>query len=106
MIDWKRLFNTYERLDDSKDIWAEYTDANLQQFMTSDFMQEFANDCSKALKEAGREDYDDYYAIKQEMSSVLEEFGYPSFSVMEDAYSEERQLKALQEFKEKYLSSK
>ena len=38
------------------------------------------------------------------MSSVLEEFGYPPFSALEDAYSEEQQLKMLLEFKEKYLS--
>ena len=104
MINWKQMFNAKERQDASEDEWSEYTDITLQKFMTSDFMQAFADDCSNAMKKSGRKDFDDYSAIKLEMSSVLEEFGYPPFSALEDAYSEEQQLKMLLEFKEKYLS--
>lgn len=106
MINWKQMFNAKERQNASEDEWAEYTDINLQKFMTSGFMEVFAKDCSNAIKESGRKGFDDYSAIKLEMSSVLEEFGYPPFSALEDAYSEEQQLKMLLEFKEKYLSSK
>ncbi len=106
MIDWIRLFKTYERLDASKDSWAEYNDANLQQFMMSDFMQEFANDCSEILKNSGREDYEDYFAVKLQMSSVLRDFDYLSLDAMEDVYSAEYQLEKLQEFREEYLNSK
>lgn len=108
MVNWKQMFNRNER-QDASDEWSEYIDPNLQEFMKSDFMQEFADDCSKSLKEAGREfynEYDEHLAIKHEMSSVLEKFGYPSFSVLEDAYSEKRQLELLQEFKKEYLNSK
>ena len=105
MVDWKQMFNRNER-QDASDEWAEYIDPNLQEFMTSDFMQEFADDCSKSLKEAGRTDYEDYSAIKLEMSSILEKFGYPPLRALEDAYSVKRQLEILQEFKEKYLNSK
>ena len=103
---WKEMFNKKERQDASKDEWAEYTESSLQEFMKSDFMQGFADDCSNALKEVGRKDFDDYSAIKLEMSSVLQEFGYPPLDAMEDGYSEKRQLEMLQEFKEKYLNSK
>ena len=106
MINWKQMLNKNERQDASKDAWAEYTEISLQEFMKSDFMQAFADDCSKSLKEAGRTDYEDYSAIKLEMSSILEEFGYPPLRALEDAYSEKRQLEILQEFKEKYLNSK
>ena len=90
MINWKQMFNAKERQNASEDEWSEYTDITLQKFMTSDFMQAFADDS----------------AIKREMGSILEEFGYPPFSALEDAYSEEQQLKMLLEFKEKYLSSR
>lgn len=109
MLNWKQCFLKYERQDALKDEWAEYTDANLLGFMTSDFMQVFAKDCSNNMKKSGREfydEYDEYLAIKREMSSILEEFGYLPFSALEDAYSEEQQLKMLVEFKEKYLSSR
>lgn len=99
------MFNAKER-QEASDEWAEYIDPNLKEFMTSDFMQEFADDCSKSLKEAGRTDYEDYSAIKLEMSSILEKFGYPPLRALEDAYSEKRQLEILQEFKKKYLNSK
>ncbi|HFU3941185.1 TPA: hypothetical protein ACGO2Z_002341 [Streptococcus suis] len=106
MVNWKRMFNLKERQDASKDEWAEYTDPSLQEFMKSDFMQDFADDCSKSLKEAGRTDYEDYSAIKLKMSSILTDFGYPPLDALEDAYSAKRQLEILQEFKEKYLNSK
>lgn len=106
MVNWKQMFAKKERLDALKDSWAEYTETSLQEFMTSDFMQRFADDCSNSLKAAGRKDYDDYSAIKREMSLVLGKFGYPPFDVMEDAYSEKSQLQVLQEFKEKYLNSR
>jgi hypothetical protein len=106
MIDWKQMFNKKERQDASQDDWAEYTESSLQEFMKSDFMQDFADDCSNAMKKSGRKDFDDYSAIKLEMSSILEEFGYPPLSALEDAYSEEQQLKMLLEFKDKYLSSR
>ena len=96
------MFNAKERQNASEDEWSEYTDITLQKFMTSDFMQAFAD----ARKKSGRKDFDDYSAIKREMGSILEEFGYPPFSALEDAYSEEQQLKMLLEFKEKYLSSR
>jgi hypothetical protein len=106
MNNWKHLFNTNERQNASKDDWAEYTEISLQEFMKSDFMQDFANDCSKALEQEGREDCEDYSAIKLKMSSILEQFGYPSLRAMEDSYSEKLQLETLQEFKERYLDSK
>ncbi|MEI4356089.1 hypothetical protein [Streptococcus suis] len=106
MVNWKQMFNRKERQDASQDDWAEYTESSLQEFMKSDFMQDFADKCSNALKEAGREDFDDYSAIKLKMSLVLEEFGYPPLNAMEDAYSEKRQLEMLQEFKDKYLNSR
>ena len=106
MINWKQMFNAKERQNASEDEWSEYTDITLQKFMTSDFMQAFADDCSNAMKKSGRKDFDDYSEIKREMGSILEEFGYPPFSALEDAYSEEQQLKMLLEFKEKYLSSR
>ena len=31
-------------------MWAEYTESSLQEFMKSDFMQDFADECSNALK--------------------------------------------------------
>ena len=105
-MNWKKLFDKNERQDASQNVWAEYTESSLQEFMKSDFMQDFASECSNALKKAGRKDFDDYSAIKLEMSSVLKEFGYPPLDAMEDAYSEERQLEMLQEFKDKYLNSK
>lgn len=109
MLNWEQCFLKYERQDVLKDEWAEYTDASLLRFMTSDFMQVFANECNNNIKKSGRKfynEYDEYLAIKREMSSILEEFGYPPFSALEDAYSEEQQLKMLVEFKEKYLSSR
>ncbi|MCJ0537830.1 hypothetical protein [Enterococcus cecorum] len=106
MINWKELFRSRERFDAKKDEWAEYTESSLQEFMTSDFMQDFANDCSNALKDEGNEFYNDYSMIKRKMDLVLDEFGYPSLHVMEDSYSEQKQLKMLQEFKSKYLNSK
>lgn len=108
MINWKELFRSRERFDAKKDEWAEYTESSLQEFMTSDFMQDFAKDCSNALalNDDGNEFYNDYSTIKQKMDSVLNEFGYPSLRVMEDSYSEQEQLKMLQEFKSKYLNSK
>ena len=103
---WKEMFDKNERQDASQDVWAEYTESSLQEFMKSDFMQDFADECSNALKKAGRKDFDDYSAIKLKMSSVLQEFGYPPLNAMEDAYSEKHQLEMLQEFKDKYLNSK
>lgn len=74
--------------------------------MKSDFMQKFAEDCANTLKEAGRPDYNDYSAIKDQMGKVLMEYNYPPLDAMEDAYEEDEQLRILQEFKQKYLSSK
>lgn len=105
-MNWKQMFDKNERQDASQDVWAEYTESSLQEFMKSDFMQDFADECSNALKESGRKDFDDYSAIKLEMSSVLKEFGYPPLDAMEDTYSEERQLEMLLEFKEQYLKSR
>lgn len=106
MINWKQLFNKNERQNSSEDDWAEYTEPSLQEFMKSNFMQEFAEDCSQSLKNAGRSDYEDYSAIKQKMSSILMQFGYPPLDALEDAYEESRQLEIMQEFKRKYLNSK
>ena len=46
MINWKQMFNAKERQDASEDEWSEYTDITLQKFMTSDFMQAFADEFS------------------------------------------------------------
>ena len=74
--------------------------------MTSDFMQAFADDCSNA-KKSGRKDFDDYSAIKREMGSILEEFGYPPFSAFRRClFRKNNNFKMLPEFKEKYLSSR
>jgi hypothetical protein len=106
VINWKRLFNSNERQDSSKDDWAEYTEKRLQDFMKSEFMKSFAEDCSQMLKDEGNEFYESYDTIKAKMNSVLTDFGYLPFNVYEDAYSEEEQLKALLKFKDEYLSSK
>ena len=44
------MFDKNERQDASQDVWAEYTESSLQEFMKSDFMQDFADECSNALK--------------------------------------------------------
>lgn len=106
MINWKQLFNNNERQDSSKDEWAEYTEKSLQDFMKSEFMQSFAEDCSQMLKDEGNEFYESYDTIKAKMNSVLTDFGYLPLNVYEDAYSEEKQLKALLQFKDEYLASK
>ena len=106
MINWKRLFNNNERQDSSKDEWAEYTEKSLQDFMKSEFMQSFAEDCSQMLKDEGDEFYESYDTIKAKMNSVLTDFGYLPLNVYEYAYSEEEQLKALLQFKDEYLASK
>lgn len=106
MINWKRLFNNNERQDSSKDEWAEYTEKSLQDFMKSEFMQSFAEDCSQMLKDEGDEFYESYDTIKAKMNSVLTDFGYLPLNVYEDAYSEEEQLKAFLQFKDEYLASK
>ncbi|MDT2944177.1 hypothetical protein P7H98_12460 [Lactococcus lactis] len=110
MFNWKQLFNRNERQDSQQDSqqdeWAEYTEGSLDKFMKGSFMSQFANDCSQSMKAEGREDYDYYPAIKQEMSSILMDFGYPPLHAMEDAYSEREQLRMLEEFKVKYLNSK
>lgn len=105
MVNWKRLFNKNSRQNPS-DSWAEYTGTSLKDFMKSDFMQKFAEDSANTLKEAGRPDYNDYSAIKDQMGKVLMEYNYPPLDAMEDAYEEDEQLRILQEFKQKYLSSK
>ena len=71
MVNWKQLFNSNERQDSSKDDWAEYTEKDLQEFMKSEFMQKFAEDCSEMLKEEGNEFYGSYDTIKAKMNSVL-----------------------------------
>lgn len=106
MINWQQLFNRNERQDSSKDEWAEYTEKDLQDFMKSEFMKSFAEDCSQMLKDEGNEFYESYDTIKAKMNSVLTDFGYLSLDVYEDAYSEEEQLEALLKFKDEYLSSK
>ena len=106
MVNWKQLFNSNERQDSSKDDWAEYTEKDLQEFRKSEFMQKFAEDCSEMLKEEGNEFYGSYDTIKAKMNSVLTDFGYLPLNVYEDAFSEKEQLKALLEFKDKYLASK
>lgn len=106
MVNWTQLFNRNERQDSSKDEWAEYTEKDLQEFMKSDFMQKFAEDCSEMLKEEGNEFYDSYDAIKNKMNSVLIDFGYMPLEVYEDAFSEEKQLEDLLKFKAEYLASK
>ena len=106
MINWKQLFNNNERQDSSKDEWAKYTEKSLQDFMKSEFMQSFAEDCSQMLKDEGNEFYESYDTIKAKMNSVLTDFGYLPLNVYEDAYSEEKQLKALLQFKDEYLASK
>jgi len=106
MFNWKQLFNRNERQDSQQDEWAEYTEGSLTKFMKGSFMSQFANDCSQSMKAEGREDHDYYPAIKQEMSSILMDFGYPPLYAMEDAYSEREQLRMLEEFKVKYLNSK
>ena len=78
----------------------QYTDITLQKFMTSDFMQAFADDCSNAMKNLVEKILMIIQRLNFEMSSVLEEFGYPPFSALEDAYSEEQQLKNVTRFKE------
>lgn len=103
---WQKMFFENERLDFSQDSYAEYTEKNLQDFMISEFMTSFANDCIQTLANNGREDYLNYLAIKTEMSSMLQKYGYPPFSALEDAYSEQKQLEILKEFKVKYLNSK
>ena len=50
MVNWTQLFNRNERQDSSKDEWAEYTEKSLQDFMKSEFMQSFAEDCSQMLQ--------------------------------------------------------
>jgi ElaB/YqjD/DUF883 family membrane-anchored ribosome-binding protein len=106
MVNWTQLFNRNERQDSSKDEWAEYTEKDLQEFMKSDFMKKFAEDCSEMLKEEGNEFYDSYDAIKNKMNSVLTDFGYMPLEVYEDAFSEEKQLEDLLKFKDEYLASK
>ena len=49
---WKEMFDKNERQDASQDVWAEYTESSLQEFMKSDFMQDFADECSNALKKS------------------------------------------------------
>lgn len=105
MLNWRQSFNKNERQNPS-DSWAEYTGTSLKDFMKSDFMQKFAEDCVNTLKEAGRPDYNDYDAIKVQMGKVLMEYNYPPLDAMEDAYEEDEQLRMLQEFKQKYQSPK
>ncbi|ABJ67106.1 hypothetical protein [Streptococcus thermophilus] len=106
MVNWTQLFNRNERQDSSKDEWAEYTEKSLQDFMKSEFMQSFAEDCSQMLKDEGNEFYESYDTIKAKMNSVLTDFGYMSLEVYEDAFSEEKQLEDLLKFKAEYLASK
>ena len=67
MVNWTQLFNRNERQDSSKDEWAEYTEKSLQDFMKSEFMQSFAEDCSQMLKDEGNEFYESYDTIKAKM---------------------------------------
>lgn len=103
MVLFKNLFDKNERqnvLDD----WSEYKTSTLQEFMKGEFMQMFAEDCSEILKSKGRSDYEDYTAIKGQMSEILQKFGYWPLSAMEDAKSESEQLVILQKFAQKYIS--
>ena len=105
MILFKNLFNKNER-QTLLDEWSEYKTSTLQEFMTGDFMQMFAEDCSEILKSEGRSDYEDYTAIKGQMSEILQEFGYWPLSAMEDAKSESGQLAILQEFAPRYMTKR
>lgn len=105
MVSFKKLFDKNERqnlLDD----WSEYKNSTLQEFMKGDFMQMFAEDCSEILKSKGRSDYEDYTAIKEQMSEILQKFGYWPLSAMEDAKSESGQLAILQEFAPRYMAKR
>ena len=105
MVSFKKLFNKNERqnlLDDQ----TEYKSQTLQESMKGEFMQMFAEDCSEILKSKGRSDYEDYTAIKEQMSEILQKFGYWPLSAMEDAKSEFEQLAILQEFAQKYISKR
>ena len=76
MVNWTQLFNRNERQDSSKDEWAEYTEKSLQDFMKSEFMQSFAEDCSQMLKDEGNEFYESY--DDQDIRKRNEEFFYTS----------------------------
>ena len=47
---WKEMFDKTSVKTLLKMCGAEYTESSLQEFMKSDFMQDFADECSNALK--------------------------------------------------------
>jgi len=98
---WVNGFDANERQDGKEDLWAEYQNSELQDFMKYG-MLEIIDDCRHKLQQERSQD-PDYSAIKLELSRMLVAFGYMPLNAMEDSIPEEEQLAVLKQFKTHYL---